>query len=1002
MRRLLFVLVSAVAGIAALSAGAGVAAAAEPAAAPAVYLGEAGGSAVYGNGSTRTGMLLREIARQTLWVTAREDCGLKLRDAWLEDGPSEAEAAAIAQGRVLDLAISPGNENLVELIDGLAPQAAVFDTGKFTLPPKVAFDYVVYLNAMNDLARKQWVRALARQYGGRARVAAPADAAAEAKAAAAAAALEPHLAKLTYAEQYLAIRKSHQAIAEYGETSPLLGALVRGYANLGMLTDTHFNPAHKVFHARALVYAERLVWRETATPWSLAHRAYTTALAGLEKNSLADLAAVDRAAENESGAGRSLPAWVAVIDDYCHYRIAALGAVAEDKPEFQLSRALRYVAITHTGDTPRMVEAALETSETLPELYFVADGFLELIEHSFTFENKEIDWREPYGDLDDARNDSLGTRLYASIAALEGLPEGTAQVLAPANLQGLKPQTEAEYALRGRLIAALTAVNDDSPLPWSVLGRIVREASFRQAFYPHEDGRYGIVRSFDPKWEPLVAAHPYRPFFDTRDDSAAPRPDSLDQLSRAIRFGGIERAAHRVGSAFWLSGSSGQTSAARAAANRFGNATLANTDHITRERLSDVAYRFTEDSGRLLEINPNLPRAVQMALMFKPDKYVDRLEAWKGLADDHPAIAALLEKQAAKSKSPEEQEKLLLAAFAKNPDPEITKTLMQLQWNRKDLDAWETTMRTFIERSARTQDALDACCGAARSLIRLRMFERAKPFAEAAVEYKDADGRLVSGLVNEGLQDWPAAEKEYQEYSATHSKRRCEWYFFSRRTGQGDRAKALEQAREQMRFHENPRLLDAVPHDTGDVLTVQDNPIPALYYLLDHDAERALPRLRENFIHNDDPQWGIYAALAADRLGNKAECSTLLKVAADRGLNYRVGQIRAGRQRTGLVGLAKLLHADYSAGAKGLDAAAVDKLRGETHSNDLTEFDAILGLYYEQRENEAAAIEAWLRVMASPQMAAFGRTLSGARLWERNITPSRYRDALAGRTTEGK
>jgi hypothetical protein len=36
---------------------------------------------------------------------------------------------------VLDLAISPGVDNLVELLDGYGPQAAVFDSDTFTIPP---------------------------------------------------------------------------------------------------------------------------------------------------------------------------------------------------------------------------------------------------------------------------------------------------------------------------------------------------------------------------------------------------------------------------------------------------------------------------------------------------------------------------------------------------------------------------------------------------------------------------------------------------------------------------------------------------------------------------------------------------------------------------------------------------------------------------------------------------------------------------------------------------
>src|SRR5262249_28100972 len=81
------------------------------------------------------------------------------------------------------------------------------------------------------------------------------------------------LDRFTIWDQYGAVRALHELQAKKGESPERLGGLVRGYANLGVLCERQWSVAHKVFKARALLYAERLVASDPASGFALGHRA---------------------------------------------------------------------------------------------------------------------------------------------------------------------------------------------------------------------------------------------------------------------------------------------------------------------------------------------------------------------------------------------------------------------------------------------------------------------------------------------------------------------------------------------------------------------------------------------------------------------------------------------------------------------------------------------------------------------------------------------------------
>ena len=105
---------------------------------------------------------------------------------------------------------------------------------------------------------------------------------------------------MAFTEPFAAVRLAHAA-ARGGDARPeVLEVLARGYAQLGLLTDHHWDAAHKAYSARALLYAQRLVASDPRSPRGLWHRAYAESLAGLHRHALDDLAAA-RALQQAEG-----------------------------------------------------------------------------------------------------------------------------------------------------------------------------------------------------------------------------------------------------------------------------------------------------------------------------------------------------------------------------------------------------------------------------------------------------------------------------------------------------------------------------------------------------------------------------------------------------------------------------------------------------------------------------------------------------------------------------
>ena len=201
---------------------------------------------------TRQGILLRELVRQAILIAARDGLGLATRDESLDDVAATAEGGQAAE---LSLLFRPGAcRGVIRRVGGEKEAEAVLKVDLGTNPD--GGEYASNLaEQVEGLSRKEFVAALEKLGAAGSANKVRAEGAVPEK-------VEERLSSLGLVENFAAVRDLHAAIRADGESPERLGALARAYVQLGVLTEFHWHPAHKVFKARALLYAERLATRE--------------------------------------------------------------------------------------------------------------------------------------------------------------------------------------------------------------------------------------------------------------------------------------------------------------------------------------------------------------------------------------------------------------------------------------------------------------------------------------------------------------------------------------------------------------------------------------------------------------------------------------------------------------------------------------------------------------------------------------------------------------------
>jgi hypothetical protein len=298
--------------------------------------------------------LERELFRQSFLLFCREEFGATTRDALLGERPGKGEAVAVhmtikgdARDRTPNLIVAVGPERKIVW------QEALPFTEKTTFERKAEVALAKWKNELAPMLKQYVVQ-------GKPTALTP-DAALPASTA-------KQLQSMTFVAQFAAVRQIHEAMRNGGESPQLIGGLIRGDANLGVMTECNWNAAHKAFKARALLYAHRMVERNASTE-SFWHLAYAQALTGLHAEALDSI----RKAKEAKLAGQT-PSWAGVIESCCRFDSPSLLREATNADHGALARLLYYFSVEDFADSYQTLNAAKSMLEHHPECYRIHDA----------------------------------------------------------------------------------------------------------------------------------------------------------------------------------------------------------------------------------------------------------------------------------------------------------------------------------------------------------------------------------------------------------------------------------------------------------------------------------------------------------------------------------------------------------------------------------------------------------------------------------------------------
>jgi tetratricopeptide (TPR) repeat protein len=777
------------------------------------------------------GLLVREIVRQALLIAGRDGLGLRTRDQVLGEAfPSGATVLRVRTSAI------PGKSVAVRIT---LKDAVLWDQS-LPLPAGDTLDYASLTREAEARSRGAFVDVL-RSAGLEGKPNAKADRGRVSDAT------EAALMTLTFTEQIRALRELHAAAREAGDAPVRTLAIVRAYAHLGNMTEYLLYPAHKVFKARALLYAERAGALWPGTRYSLWTRAYARAIVGFQGDALGDLAAAAKLPADTDPLKGSVPHWAAWIEAFCKSDDLALAAF-EAPFNRGFLKFLSYVMYEGCRNTYMELHKLREALAANPECYDLYECQCNL--HGISILN-EATVSGPT---------MLAGRIYSRVADLPGLPESIKKVCDDHEQGAAEPET------RPRLWQALKAAPDASEPSWAVLGRLIQETTFAQVCRRLDLARHKwaaqmptVVKIMNEN-RSLVEDHPYRPFVESFAlDRNRQRREWEATLSK-LNLVDIEMQAQEL-----FIATEGMNVPGKVFGKKAEVLAWRHGDAISSDLQTEVLFQFGRDWNNMparkkkalaLEaVCPYSPTAAAELVASDWDRFAPKAAEWEQHYARHPQV---LHEFAWKYKSlgrNEDAERCFTRICTFAP---VMRDVMQLGDHYKERGNWEKWKET-LDAFLQAEDV----AGLSHDTVRKELakhfmarneWDKALPYAAAAGQSFTAWGMECARDCYEGLGDLEKAHEWQKQVSERYPRTEASWYFWVKKTGFGDEAAAEAHAM---------KWLDSLPGSTeGDYFT------RGAIQVLRGQPKEALQAYTEAMKLDAHPSYALSVALLAMELGD--------------------------------------------------------------------------------------------------------------------------------------
>jgi tetratricopeptide (TPR) repeat protein len=584
--------------------------------------------------------------------------------------------------------------------------------------------------------------------------------------------VEKQLDSLNFIEQFLATRAAHAEIREKGESPRRLGGLIRGYANLGLLTEFHWNAAHKALRARAVLEAQRWIAREPKSAEALFHRAYAWTLAGFHKLALDDLAQANKRAPESA----ERPDWARLIEASCRFDTKKL--LSEKKgPRGQLAMLLAFLSVEHVSGNARALSVGRAVVDDNPENYRVHDALCELggvsNGHVVTVAGMQV----------------LAEQLPTRLTAAAGLPE---------KVRDLVRQSASEQAIATALIDE-GRENDRSDLSWEALGRMIRDVRFVQVWRRAYFLRVWLgvpLDEFINEVRPMIADHPYRSLIQAMGLDPVRQRDRYFQLIDDVKIPDLDfNELQYIYMIAWSDVNRSQpyywTGIAHGDSNYHDSARLqhhlAARSGPTIEPVKKLVAHICED------ISPFSPLA-RVALIDDDWDYVKPHAAeWEATSKDQAVVQLGFARKYQQLEKWDDAKRCYEQSVSVSPDMDTYRAFAEMYRAQGKVDEWKKTLERYLAEG--DDPGLDSALiqvELANHLMDLKRWNEAKPYAETAAQTGAGWAMNCVQRCYEGLEDWQNAERWAAQSSDRYPDQEWQtWFLFCKRTGKGDVASAL-------------------------------------------------------------------------------------------------------------------------------------------------------------------------------------------------------------------
>jgi tetratricopeptide (TPR) repeat protein len=772
----------------------------------------------------RQGILARELVRQAVLIAARDELGLSTRDQVL--GDQAASGQGIDRVELAMLMAPEGRSPNRFLVRRIAGDQVESLLDRELLDANDSPDNLAKLAEVAEAMSRNELPGVLKKLrleGKPNSLRTEGDLPGE---------LEQRLSGLSFTELFSAVRDVHAAIRADGESPARLGALIRGYAVLGLLTEFQWHPAHKAFKARALLYAQRLVARDPNVAWGYWHRAHARALAGLHKDALGDLAL---AAERARTAGnKTPPEWVDLIDACARCDSRRLQAAANGGPRAKLAALLFLTSVEYPTMPSLTLQAADQVVELEPDCFRAIDAMCR---------------------VQGVANMHIAT-LLGPRALEELLPVKLRAVSAlPAQARNVLDNPAVDESMLNQALAKAGEAGVDTGEPsWNVLGHMIRETRFVAVMWRLIFMRYMWGVPVDEFWAEsklAVVDHPVRPLLETIASNPSVASQSMSTVVDQLDMANLEITEFemvRLISRF-----------AAFRSRTVWNAAMSHSDQVAGD-LSFLVYapagretavRQPEFARALLAVSPHSPGARALLIEKDWNGVKGELAQWEKEGGDAPAVLAALARHYSADKNYAEAGKYLARYIEHSPDSWAFELLAKNYKDQGDLKGWQETLDKYL---ANTEDS-----GLEHARIRVeiakhymgkKQWDEAWPYAEAAAQTGAAWAMACAQRCAEGREDWDQAlvwaQRESERYPESSW---WKWFLFCKRTGKGD-VKAAQGIADQT------------------IRTSAQNDSVGWFYWICHDRDKAIAYLRHVYVQNPSAEHCNTLITAADDLGD--------------------------------------------------------------------------------------------------------------------------------------